>query len=340
MASSNDPRPFLLGQSMSIMAFAQQASARVNPGVSVVIPAYNYARYLGAALDSVLSQDYPPIEIVVVDDGSTDNTREVVAAYGERVRYLFQENAGLPAARNAGIKAAQYPFIAFLDADDMWLPGMLRRIMETYAQLSEEFGLIAGKRILTDQEGKVIESKRKEVSPGGEVTVRDLIFRSRFSPSSVVTRRAVFENCGYFDTELRSTEDRDMWIRIAARWRVHLIGEPLIYVRTHANNMSKNADRMKRNMQTVMAKTRRNEIVSRWNVLFWLRVQSYLHYQTSLLLNYEGRVAEAVKDLILSVALWPFFLTPTRFNEPTLFRLRRLAHYFLDGAEKRETGRV
>jgi glycosyltransferase involved in cell wall biosynthesis len=113
-------------------------AASSSPGVSVVIPAYNYARYLPIAIDSVLKQDYPHYEIIVVDDGSTDNTAEVVAGYGNKVRYIHQKNAGLPAARNTGIKAAGFDFVGFLDADDQWLPEMLGTAMGKFGELPKE----------------------------------------------------------------------------------------------------------------------------------------------------------------------------------------------------------
>src|SRR5690242_10687505 len=108
------------------MAPRPSPDARPAPGVSVIIPAYNYARFLPQAIESALQQDYPEFEVLVVDDGSTDNTAEIAAVYSradKRVRYLHQKNAGLPAARNTGIQHARFDFIGFLDADDAWLPG-------------------------------------------------------------------------------------------------------------------------------------------------------------------------------------------------------------------------
>src|SRR5438067_6268305 len=116
----------------------------VAPAVSVVIPAFNYARYLPLAIDSALNQTHANLEVIVVDDGSTDDTREVVGAYrDERVRYVHQENAGLSAARNTGIRNARFAFVGFLDADDEWLPDMLAAAMERFANLPERFAIIA-----------------------------------------------------------------------------------------------------------------------------------------------------------------------------------------------------
>src|SRR5437762_473952 len=117
------------------MVSRPSSDARPPAGVSVVIPAYNYAGFLPKAIESVLQQDYPEYELVVVDDGSTDNTADVTAAYARastRVRYVHQTNGGLSAARNTGIRHARFEYVSFLDADDELLPGFLRRAMETF----------------------------------------------------------------------------------------------------------------------------------------------------------------------------------------------------------------
>ncbi|MCK4819314.1 glycosyltransferase family 2 protein, partial [bacterium] len=108
------------------------------PNVSVIIPTCNRAEYITQAIDSVLAQTYTDYEIIVVDDGSTDNTKEVMEPYMDRIRYIYQENAGVSAARNTGIKAAKGDWVAFLDSDDEWLPGKLAvqiRAVERHPQL-------------------------------------------------------------------------------------------------------------------------------------------------------------------------------------------------------------
>jgi len=315
------------------MSSPAMVSSSLRPGISVVMPAYNYARFLPEAIDSALAQNYPNLEIIVVDDGSTDDTAQVVARYGSRVRYIHQPNAGLPAARNTGIHAATHPFVAFLDADDVWLPGMLDRVMDTFRTLPAEFGLVASKCIRFGVPGTPLNNKRLDAELYGEIGVQDILLQSRFSPSSVVARREVFEECGCFDPTLRSSEDRDMWIRIAARRRLHLIGEALIKSRVHPNNMSKNADRMKNSMRTVINKAWRARLVSPWELCFWLRVRANFFFQTSLLLNFQGRKLAAVRDLLISILLWPVFANPHQLNEPALFRLRTLVRILLTQPE-------
>lgn len=298
-----------------------------NWGVSVVIPAFNYARYLPMAIDSVLSQQEACYEIIVVDDGSTDNTADVVAVYGGKVRYIYQKNAGLPAARNTGIKAARYPFVGFLDADDEWLPTRLKDALKWFAELPEDFAIVACRSLLIDSKGGPV--KRKTLMPDGvfEIKCSDILLRTQFSPSSVIARRSVFDTCGYFDESLRSSEDRDMWIRITSRFRALVNGERLIRVRRHSNNMSSHADRMRQNTRRVLRQSFKKGYVPKKQFRFWMRVFAFNHFQTAWMYWDEGRRGAALREIFLSLAWWPFFVSPAELNEPPLFRLRTMARF-------------
>jgi glycosyltransferase involved in cell wall biosynthesis len=309
------------------MAPASATESLPNPGVSVVIPAYNYAHYLPQAIDSVLKQGYSPCEIIVVDDGSTDNTAVVAAQYGQRIRYIHQTNAGLSAARNTGIRMARYDYVAFLDADDQWLPGRLKCAMQSFAQLSAEFVLVACRACHINAAAEVIHMKRLYLQRDEEVTARDILFRARFCPSAVVTKRAIFDQCGYFDTTLRSSEDRDMWIRMAAHGRIFVRHDRLVLVRRHAHSMSNHTDRMKANTRKVIAKAYHHRLVPRHCLCFWLRVLSFHYFQTAWMYHSEGRHCAAARDLIVSLMHWPWFLRPGEFNEPFFFRIRALLRF-------------
>ncbi|MFA6542804.1 MAG: glycosyltransferase [Limisphaerales bacterium] len=300
------------------------------PGVSVVIPAYNYARFLPSAVESCLRQDYANFEIVVVDDGSKDNTREVMARYGAPVRYVYQDNAGLSAARNTGIREAKFEFVAFLDADDLLLPTHLSDSMEAFAKLPPDYALVACDDVLVDVDGRPLPFTVHVPVLPREVTLKDILMRTRFSPTGAVARKEVFALCGGFDTALRSTEDRDMWIRIAARRRIWHQGRVLVEIRKHGNNMSNNADRMKNNMSVVLRKAYDAEVVPKSNLCFWLQVFSYWRYQTSLIYNGIRQPPRAFRDLFISVLLWPFFVNPAANGNPPLFRLRSFVRYTLN----------
>jgi len=301
-----------------------------SPGVSVIIPAYNYARFLPSAVESSLTQDYPNFEILVIDDGSKDNTREVMADYGPPVRYIHQQNAGLSAARNTGIREAKFDYVCFLDADDLLLPTHLSDSMAAFARLPSDYALVACDDELVDVDGKPLPFTVHVPVLPREVTLKDILMRTRFSPTGAVARKAVFAECGGFDTQLRSTEDRDMWIRIAARRRVWHQGKVLVQIRKHGNNMSNNAERMKNNMAAVLKKAYAAEVVPKTKVCFWLQVFSYWRFQTSLIFNGIKQPVPAYRDLCISVLLWPWFLNPAANGNPPLFRLRSFVRYTIN----------
>ena len=309
---------------------SQLASSPTSPGVSVVIPAYNYARFLPSAVESCLKQDYSNFEIVVVDDGSKDDTREVMAKYGPPVRYVYQANAGLSAARNTGIREARFDYVAFLDADDLLLPTHLSDSMAAFAKLPSDYALVACDDHLVDVDAKPLPFTVHIPVLPREVTLKDILMRTRFSPTGAVARKEVFALCGGFDTTLRSTEDREMWIRISARRRVWHQGKVLVQIRKHGNNMSNNADRMKSNMAAVLKKSYEAQVVPKTNFCFWLQVFSYWRFQTSLIYNGIRQPSRAYRDLLISVLLWPFFLNPAANGNTSLFRLRAFVRYTLN----------
>jgi glycosyltransferase involved in cell wall biosynthesis len=301
----------------------------LKPAVSVVIPAHNYAHYLSAALGSVLTQTWTELEIVVVDDGSTDDTRGVVAQFADpRVRYVWQANAGLSAARNTGIREARHNFLAFLDADDIWQPEFLATVMDRFAALETGYGLIATATARMDPAGQPLDAGKFSFERDGELTAHDFCLRNRPFSSSIVVRRAVFAACGSFDTTLRSSEDRDLWIRAtAAGHRFWFLNSALASIRRHQGNMSKNAPRMKQNSRAVLLKAWRAGAVPRARVPFWLRVFSVHYFQIAWTHFDGGYRARAFAYLAASVLLWPIHLSTEQIFEPPLFRLRALANF-------------
>jgi glycosyltransferase involved in cell wall biosynthesis len=203
---------------------------------SVIIPTFNRAAFLREAIDSVLAQTEKDFELIVVDDGSTDHTRELVAKYGDRLRYFSQPNAGASAARNCGIRHAAGKFITFLDSDDLWLPKKLARQMQWMAAhpnlllcYTDEIWIRRGVRV----NQKLIHAKA-----GGWIYPLCLP-RCIISPSSVLMRRELFDAVGWFDEQLPVCEDYDLWLRVASRFEVGFIPEPLIVKRGgHSDQLS------------------------------------------------------------------------------------------------------
>ena len=176
--------------------------------VSVVIPSYNYGNLVESSIRSVLDQTRPPYEIIVVDDGSTDNTRQVLDKYSDRIRYIYQENAGPSAARNSGIKASRGEYIAFLDSDDVWLPYKLEKQMEVFEE-DAETGMVFTYVEHADIDGNSIWIDEFENDWRGCIT--DKLLLRPINPSSVVVKKSVFDEAGLFDVNLRCSEDLDLF---------------------------------------------------------------------------------------------------------------------------------
>ena len=215
-----------------------------DPIVSVVIPAYNAADLLPEAIESVLAQTYRDFEIIVVDDGSTDPTPEVMEQYAGTVNYIRKGNGGSASARNRGIREARGAYIALLDSDDVWLPRKLELQME---QFSANPGLAWS---YTDWYTAEVESGKRinlgsqlEEHPSGYV-LRDLLGRLFIPPSSEVIRRDVFDEVGYYDeSDLHLTgEDWEFTLRVAEKYPVDYVNLPLIEWRRHENNKTKSMD--------------------------------------------------------------------------------------------------
>ena len=207
------------------------------PEVSVVIPAFNRAWCLGEAVDSVLAQDFSAFELIVVDDGSTDATPALLAGYGPAVRVLRQENRGVSAARNAGIAAARGGLIAFLDSDDLWLPGKLAAQVAFFRENPQ--ALICQTEELWVRSGRRVNPGRRHRKRGGMICEPSLEL-CLVSPSAVMMRRELFERVGLFDEALPACEDYDLWLRVARRTPIYLIKTPLIVKRGgHPDQLSR-----------------------------------------------------------------------------------------------------
>jgi glycosyltransferase involved in cell wall biosynthesis len=191
--------------------------------VSVIIPTYNRAPVLGRAVESVLAQSLPSFELIVVDDGSSDGTTDVVSQFGDRVKLIRQENRGASSARNAGIRASRGELIAFLDSDDEWLPSKL----EKQAALFSDGDFICHTEEIWYRNGKQVPQKKIHRKQGGRFFQRALE-RCLISPSSVMISRSLLDRVGWFDEDLPAAEDYDLWLRITAFHEVAFVPEPLV----------------------------------------------------------------------------------------------------------------
>jgi glycosyltransferase involved in cell wall biosynthesis len=215
------------------------------PLVSVVMPAYNVAWCIGRAVDSVLAQDFRPCELIVVNDGSTDGTGALLESYGAAITVLNQENRGMSAARNAGIRRARGTYVAFLDADDWWLAGKLSRQVELMHS-RPEIGFSSTTVRVEDDDGRLLNLWR---CPNGSTEILATLFAQNAAIaggcSAVMARRDLLDRVGLFDESLRGFEDPDLWMRLAAVSGYACIDETLAVILRREQSVSRNLDSMR-----------------------------------------------------------------------------------------------
>jgi glycosyltransferase involved in cell wall biosynthesis len=211
----------------------------IKPQVSVIIPTYNRAWVIKEAIDSVLAQDYAEFELIVVDDGSTDQTSDVLDTFGNVIKVFSQKNKGVSAARNRGIAEASGNFIAFLDSDDLWHPQKLSSQIDFFNQTPD--ALICQTEEVWIRNGLRVNPKKRHKKPSGMIFKPSLKL-CLVSPSAVMIRRHLFDRVGGFDETLPACEDYDLWLRISCRFPIYLIDTPLIIKRGgHDDQLSKGA---------------------------------------------------------------------------------------------------
>ncbi len=208
-----------------------------NPLVSVIIPTYNRAWALAEAIDSVLAQNYNNFELIVIDDGSTDNTSDLIDGYSGKLALIRQENAGVSAARNRGIESSRGDFIAFLDSDDTWLPQKLSRQMDFMGRYPE--ALICQTQEIWIRNNTRVNPRSCHKKPSGMIFESSLAL-CLVSPSAVMMKKNLFDKVGLFDERLPACEDYDLWLRVGCRYPVYLVDEPLVIKRGgHADQLSR-----------------------------------------------------------------------------------------------------
>jgi glycosyltransferase involved in cell wall biosynthesis len=222
--------------------------------VSAIIPTYNHAGFLPGALESVFAQTCCPLEVIVVDDGSTDETAEVLRVYEGRIRVLRQANRGVAAARNAGAAMALGELLAFLDADDAWLPSKLERQAARF-DVESGIGLVHCGVEEVDGRGRQLRTRLDGME--GWVSREMLLFRRGVilgGGSAAVIRRTTFLDVGGFDEDLSTSADWDLYYRVARRYPVGFVPEMLVRYRVHSGNMHRNIQAMTRDMLAAYAK--------------------------------------------------------------------------------------
>lgn len=219
-----------------------KAKSRINPMVSIIIPTYNRADKIGTSIESVLAQTYPHFELIIVDDGSTDHTHQIVKAYqDERIRYYRQaENAGQAKARNYGIKMAQYEYLAFEDSDDLWLPQKLERQMKVFEHADDAVGMVYHKLRYDFGGGRgcILPDERLETEKKSGDIYAQLLWDNLVGMPTLLIKRACVEEIGLLDEEMKCLEDYDFVLRIAKRYHAVFLDEVLLHAQYSTTGVS------------------------------------------------------------------------------------------------------
>ena len=273
------------------------------PLVSVIIPAYNYGRFIEDALESVLAQTYRRFELIVVDDGSTDDTRARVGRFASRVTYIHQPNGGLSAARNTGILAARGSLLAFLDADDVWLPRKLERQVATI-DIDPKVGVVYSWWGYMDETRAPLPQTTRPAHRG---PVFEELLRGPFAaPSTWLIRRACFERVGLFDPRIKRAEDWDLLLRIAgAGYHFAYAPEILMRNRLHGSHLSGDVVKTSPDRRRALAKTLAQLAPDARRTRLRKTAYRHLYVSDAMLASAQGEQARADAWLAKAVRLDP-----------------------------------
>lgn len=289
--------------------------------VSVIIPTYNRAHFLAEAIQSVLDQTFTDFELIIVDDGSTDNTEDIVMKFKDpRIRYINQENSGVSAARNTGIKASDGEYIAFLDSDDIWLPQNLDFKVKLL-DARPEIGLVCSDAYFYDSYSGAILGRRwhdrtfhgwvDDVLTATQEPVKEMFTRGCFiTPQASVIRHSVFNQAGYFDESLQNHEDWDLFVRIARIFSIETIDIPLLKIRRHNDSLSADWDKMYLGAVTVLNKAKSSYYLNDEELKLINQRLARLHFSFGKSLVLNGQINQGREKLLAALKINPGDIRP------------------------------
>lgn len=276
------------------------------PKVSVGLPCYNGSRWIDECIQSILGQTYEDFELIIVDDGSTDNSRVIIEPYlaDKRVKYIYQENRGFSNATNKHILESKGDYIAFIGQDDLWLPEKLERQIN-YLE-NRNFGLVHSDVYHINLKGEIIR-RRKPNPPKTllkKTVVKKLFLRNFICHQAVLVRKECFNKVGLFDERMTIASDHDMWIRIAGEFDVGYINEPLVKKRYHPDQLmaTKPLEGVKDEFLIV------KKAISKYPFLkkYESKKLSELYYHWGVILMREGEKREVKSKISKAIRYYPY----------------------------------
>jgi glycosyltransferase involved in cell wall biosynthesis len=270
----------------------------------VITPAYNVAWCVGRAIDSALAQTYRACELIVVNDGSTDDTRAVLEGYRGRITVIDQQNRGMSAARNVAIGHARGAYVAFLDADDHWLPEKLARQV-VLMQSRPDIGFCSTAARVEDEQGRLLNLWG---CPRGRSEMLATLFAENAAIaggcSAVMARRSLLDRVGLFDESLRGFEDPDLWMRLAAVSGYHCIDEPLAIILRRERSVSRNLEAMRVSALRSLHKNR-DLLPPPLRGRFWRNCLAGVYTDYAKPAYRAGRIGRAYADTLRALWLSP-----------------------------------
>jgi glycosyltransferase involved in cell wall biosynthesis len=288
--------------------------------ISAIITTYNYGRFIAGAVESVLQQSVRPDEILVVDDGSTDGTADIVAGYAAAgVRYVSQANGGAGAARNRGLRETRGELVAFLDGDDRWLPDKLARQLD-HLHRYPSVGLITGGECQVFEGGQASMLVTRPPVGAARFYPQILIENTIGNPSLTLIRRACFKQVGGFDESLRLGQDWDMWIRIAKAFPIGVVAGPLILFTQHANSLTAGRGAARYASNQLIHRRYISQVASPWQRLsLWRAAQAMNCYYRAAAIADDPAERSTAWRMALAASLLDPFHAP-RLKLGVLFR--------------------
>jgi glycosyltransferase involved in cell wall biosynthesis len=287
------------------------------PLVSAVFPVHNGRRFVAAAVESVLAQTHPRVEVIVVDDGSTDDSLAVLDRFGSRLTVVRQANHGAAAALNVGFRLTRGAYVAFLDQDDLWDPLFLEQSVRCLAELDESVAGVVADCVRIDSAGRTLPGTQTALR--GRFGLRDFLVQNLFPGGGVVLRHGAFLDAGGFDERLRATYDWDLWLRLCAAGRSLVALEHCLWrYRLHEANASGNPDLMRDDGLRMLARIYADPAVPAALRPWQARAVAYAHLHASTQLYAHGRDADGAADFAAAARAWPDLLHEDETHYATL----------------------
>jgi glycosyltransferase involved in cell wall biosynthesis len=206
--------------------------------VSIIIPTYNRGKQVCNAIESAINQTYKKLDIIVIDDGSNDDTKSILERYRNQVKYFNIKRSGVSEARNYGIERCNGKYVAFLDSDDTWHKSKIKKQLDFFKK-NEDFGMVLCDCYFVGKNRKsVIKSERRNDLKKDGMIIKDVLLNPTLIPSTALIKREVLDKVGWFDSNLDTAEDLDMHLRIATSYKIGLLEEALVYISTGNEGLS------------------------------------------------------------------------------------------------------